>query len=239
MAPGKEIDPQDAGGVILEGIGGVIPEDALAYWRDRKPVTSKEFAKLNEAARARAFTVAGLARQDLLADLHASLLEAMKNGETFAQWKKRIPHILEEAGWTGARIETIFRTNVQTAYMAGRYKQMKEVSKSRPYWQYIAVDDDRTRPSHAVLNGMVFPVDHAFWMTNYPPNGFRCRCTVRSLSARQVEKMRLEVQTEIPHGLLYIHPVTGMETPIASVMPDKGFAVNPAVSWLEGLSQAA
>ena len=218
---------------------GVTPENALAFWRNKKPVSSAEFSKLEEAARNRAFTVAGLAQQDMLADLHASLLEAMKNGDTFAQWKKRIPEILEETGWTGTRIETIFRTNIQTAYQAGRYAQMKAVSKTRPYWQYIAVEDDRTRPEHAAMNGMVFPSDHDFWVTNYPPNGFRCRCTVRSLSARQVEKYDYEVLEKIPSDLFYTNPKTGMEIPIASVMPDKGFATNPAISWLEGLSQAA
>lgn len=228
-----------AQGVGPQNAVGVVPEDALAFWRDKKPVTSAEFAKLEEAAQARAFTVAGLAQQDLLADLHASLLEAMKSGQTFAWWKKRIPQILDETGWMGARVETIFRTNVQTAYAAGRYRQMQEVSKARPYWQYIAVMDDRTRPGHAALNGLVFPADHPFWATNYPPNGFRCRCTVRSLSARQVKKRGLEVLTEIPRDLIYIDPKTGMERLIHSIAPDDGFAVNPAKSWLEGLSPAA
>lgn len=224
---------------VEEKARGVVPEDALAFWRDKKPVSKSAFAKLDDAAKSRAFTAAGLAQQDMLADLHASLLEAMKNGETFAMWQKRILEILEETGWTGARLETIFRTNVQTAYAAGRYAQMREVSKSRPYWQYIAVGDDRTRPEHAALHGMVFPADHDFWSTNYPPNGYRCRCTVRSLSARQVEKQGLAVQTETPRDLLYTDPKTGMETHIASVMPPQGFDVNPAKSWLEGLSRAA
>lgn len=224
---------------VAEEAWGVVPEDALAFWRDKKPVSKSAFATLDDAAKSRAFTAAGLAQQDMLADLHASLLETMKNGETFATWKQRIPAILEETGWTGHRLETIFRTNVQTAYAAGRYAQMQEVSNNRPYWQYIAVGDGRTRPEHAVLHGLVFPADHDFWITNYPPNGFNCRCTVRSLSERQVEKYGLDVQTEMPSDLLYTDPVTGMEAHVASTMPPQGFDVNPAKSWFDGLSRAA
>lgn len=201
---------------------GVIPEHALEYWN-------------NEATR-RAFAVAGLAKADMVSDLHASIYEAVKNGETLESWKKRIGHILEETGWTGRRVETIFRTNVQTAYMAGRYAQMKEVSGSRPYWQYLAVGDDRTRPSHAALHRKVFHADDPFWNTNYPPNGFNCRCGVRTLSARQVKKMGLEIQEGMPRDLLYVDPKTGMEIPIANVLPDKGFANNPGKNWLAGLS---
>ena len=201
---------------------GVIPERALAYWSD--------------AATQRAFAVAGLAKQDMLAELHASIHEAIKSGETLASWKKRIGHILKETGWTGHRVETIFRTNVQTAYMAGRYAQMREVAKSRPYWQYLAVGDTRTRPNHAALSGMVFHADDPFWDTNYPPNGFRCRCAVRTLSARQVEKMGLEIREGMPRDLLYTDPKTGMEIHLASVLPDTGFAANPGKDWLAGLS---
>lgn len=69
------------------------------------------------------------------------------------------------------RVENIFRTNMQVAYSAGRYKKMQAVKASRPYWQYIAVMDKRVRPSHAILHEKVYPADHEFWSSNYPPNG--------------------------------------------------------------------
>ena len=223
------------GGGTIEA-QGVTPDKALAYWQSKRPVSASEFDKLDSAARSRAFAVAGLAKQDMAADLQVSLYEAMKNGETVEQWKRRIPDILAAQGWNGHRLENIFRTNVQTAYNAGRYAQMREVAKERPYWQYLAVGDERTRPAHAAINGMVFPADHEFWDTHYPPNGFRCRCTVRSLSARQVERQGLEIQKDTPQDLLYKDPATGMEIPIASVAPAPGFGTNPGKNWLDGLS---
>jgi hypothetical protein len=38
--------------------------------------------------------------------------------------------------------------------------------------------DDRTRPQHAALDGLILPASHEFWDEHYPPWGFNCRCTV-------------------------------------------------------------
>jgi len=34
------------------------------------------------------------------------------------------------------------------------------------------------RPEHAALNGVTLPPSDEFWESYYPPNGWRCRCTV-------------------------------------------------------------
>lgn len=72
--------------------------------------------------------------------------------------------------------------------------------------------------------------------TWYPPNGFRCRCSVASLSVRQVKERGLEVETGPPRE---VDTRTGE---IKEIRPDKGFAVNPARhAWepdMEALSGA-
>ena len=44
--------------------------------------------------------------------------------------------------------------------------------------QYRTAGDDRVRPEHAALNGVTLPPSDDFWESYYPPNGWRCRCTV-------------------------------------------------------------
>lgn len=77
-----------------------------------------------------------------------------------------------------------------SAYASGRFTEMRQPSvlKARPYWQWRAVGDDRTRPEHAAADGTVLPADHPFWKTAYPPAGYMCRCRVVSRSAKWVER---------------------------------------------------
>jgi SPP1 gp7 family putative phage head morphogenesis protein len=219
-------------------IGGNTPKEALAYWKSRAQVTGAQYKALSDQAKQRAFTVAGLARRDQVETIHTALSKAIEKGETLAQFKKRLGPLMEQQGWTGKRawrIENIYRTNMQSAYMAGRYAQMKAVAKRRPYWRYVAVKDSRTRPTHAALNGKIYPHDHDFWSAWYPPNGFRCRCTVQTLSAAQVESRGLKVETRVPSMVEPVGP-DGVKLPARPLQPDPGFHGNVGREWLSGLS---
>ena len=169
---------------------GVTPEAAIAWWKQRAKLTDAEARALTEGARQRAFYVTGLARRDLVQLVSDGIQAALENGETLDSFRERITDAIRAEGWHDRRVELIFRTNMQSAYAAGRWKKIQAVKASRPYLQYVA-RMVRTRPSHAILHRLVYPVDHEFWKTNYPPNGFRCHCHVVTLSSRQVEKRGL------------------------------------------------
>lgn len=212
------------------------PKEARAFWSDKVPVTKSEWRSLTDEAKARAFVVSGLARGDLLDAVHGSLREALDKGQTLATWKKGVAaQGLAGLGFSDVRLETIFRTNLQSAYQAGRYAQMQRTVEDRPYWRYKAVSDNRTRPTHRGLHGLVYPADHPFWDTYYPPNGYRCRCSVQSLSADQVESRGIEVQKTIPEMVTYKDPTTGFETE-TPLYPDRGFAGNVGQNWFASLS---
>ncbi len=63
------------------------------------------------------------------------------------------------------RLALIYNVNTRVAYNAGRYTQMMNNTDTHPFWQYVAVMDSRTRPSHSTLNGLVFRYDDPFWKT--------------------------------------------------------------------------
>lgn len=212
-------------------------KEAEDYWKDKVKLSSSDFRKLSDEAKSRAFAVSGMAKGDELETMFNALQKAVEGKTTFADFKKDCAAIMERRGWSTWRMENIFRTNVQNAYMAGRWKQVSRSAQMRPYGKYSAVRDSRTRPTHAALDGKVYPLDHPFWNTWWPPNGFKCRCDVITLSARQVEKQGLTVETSDPTGGL-IEPVdtrTGRKMPARPLMPDNGFAHNPGKSAFGGL----
>ncbi len=62
-----------------------------------------------------------------------------------------------------------------TGDMARQWKSY-ERNKDVANLQYVTVGDDRVRPAHALLNGIIRPKTDPFWKTNFPPNGWLCRC---------------------------------------------------------------
>lgn len=195
----------------LAAVFGLPPEEALAWFEAKGYAITWGFRDMAAPAHARAFTVAGVTRLDVLADIRAELTRALEEGTTFADFKKGLIPRLQAKGWWGRdaqtdpetgemhgkgltprRLETIFRSNVQSAYMAGRWKQQMEDRDNRPWWQYVAILDGRTRPQHRALAGRIFRWDDPFWKRFYPPLGYRCRCRTRAFTDDEIKARGLD-----------------------------------------------
>lgn len=111
-------------------------------------------------------------------------------------------------------LETIFRTQTQLAYNAGRWKADQDEAIQEILWGYYysTVGDDRVRPSHEACDGVTLPKDDPFWERFWPPNGWNCRCAVISLFS--------------PEEIVRPPLVDSDGEPIA---PDPGFGMNPGV----------
>jgi len=99
--------------------------------------------------------------------------------------KKQLAAALDRAGYgvKSNTIETLARTQTKMAYDAGRWQQNQDPVIQEILWGYIYVnpDDDRSRPTHAALDGTTLPKDHPLWAEIWPPNGYNCRCTTIEL----------------------------------------------------------
>ena len=217
-------------------------EAAVKFWRDKVVMSPSAFRKLSDEEKVRAFAVAGIAKGDELSTVYNALQAAIEKGMSFSQFKAECAEIFARRGWTGKRewrVQNIFRTNIQTAYAVGRHQQQQEMKGTFPYLQYNAVNDRRTRPTHRALDGKVFPVDHPFWSTWYPPNGYRCRCSTISLTEGQVKRMGLTVETEDPTDtpVEIADPTTGAKMTVQQLLPDPGFAHHPGKAWMETIGE--
>jgi SPP1 gp7 family putative phage head morphogenesis protein len=163
----------------------VPPQEAIDYFKGKKIVRKKAFEKLSSEARSASFTVSGVYKNDVLIGFRDELATALAEGRTQQETVKRFRDILAGAGHkqlSDFHLETVFRTNMQTAYGVGRRRSLEELKDDLPFWQYHATMDDRTRPRHAALNGMIQPHDSAFWDEHFPPWDFNCRCLVDATS---------------------------------------------------------
>ncbi len=251
--------------VNLSHAFGLAPKDAIAYFEAKGFKISWNWWETWQEAHAKAFTVAKAAKMDVLEAIREELALALKNGTTRHDFIKTLEPKLKALGWWGKqvsigpdgkeivdqlgspwRLKNIYRTNIQTAYMAGRYKSQMENSDHRPYWLYVAVLDKNTRKSHASLNGKVFHYTDPIWKTHYPPNGWGCRCRVRTLSKRALDRKGLEVEDsggrletkEVEAG---IDPITGevITKPVTTYTQPDGSTLTPDAGWNHNVGEAA
>lgn len=198
---------------------GLTPVEAVRYFRSKGIAVTENWHDLWQEAQARAFTVAGVAKLDLLQDIRGAVDAAIKEGKTEQWFLNELAPILKKKGWWGkkevtnpdtgevrhvrqgspSRLKLIYRQNTQSAYMAGRYKQQIENADAAPYLRYIAVLDQKTRPAHAALHNMVFRFDDPFWGAMYPPNGWNCRCRVAAYSESHLKRRGLKVSDSAGH----------------------------------------
>lgn len=212
------------------------PEEAIEYLRSLGLVVSEDWLSVLEAVRRNSFTVAGVARLDMLEDIRGGILKALEEGQTLNDFTAGMKELFARKGWQGVtpyRLENIFRTNIQSAYNAGRYKQMTDpyVVRRRPIWFYSAVNDSATRPEHAALHGTMRRYDDPFWDEYFPPNGYRCRCTVRTLSDEQAKTRGYEGERGAPKEGVDVRTGEIIKRP----RPDPGFAQNPFKSFWGGV----
>lgn len=206
-------------------------QNAVDFLESKEAVDAKIYKQLAKRERDRAFTVSGYTSGEILNAFLKGLADAVESGSTMESFRERMSTFLADYGYdsiTPFHADVIFRTNVQTAYMAGHYESMREAAAFRPYWQYKTAGDGAVRESHAAMADRVYSADDPIWNIWYPPNGYRCRCTVISLSRAQVKKRGLSVQKA---------PPVDIKTGRQLAMPDKGFSGNPATtSWHPDLS---
>lgn len=189
------------------------PAQTIAFLKDKGLKTSFDYKEIQHEAHQKAFTVAKIMQLDVLADVQSSLVEAMKSGKSFKKWKKEIKPILVKKGWYGEkevlnpstgeiktthigsrRLRTIFETNMRTAHATGRANNI--YASTNEYIQYTATLDSKTRPDHRAYNGIVKHRNDKFWIYNFPPNGWGCRCYIKSLSKRDLERKGLKLDAE-------------------------------------------
>lgn len=241
------------------------PAEAVAYFRQKGAAITWDWHDMERGAHSQAFTVAKATSADVLQAIQEQVNKAVSSGMTFDQFKRVLRPQLEAAGWWGKaqvldgdtgeitqvqlgsnrRLRTIYQTNVQTAYMAGRYQRYLANVENRPYWRYVAILDGRTRPAHRALHGKVFRWDDPIWQVIWPPNGWGCRCRVQALT--EAEFRRLGVPLEDGSNVISTVDVAvnkeGKTLPVQVVRyrdeagrdrifrPDPGWDYNPGAEY--------
>jgi len=203
----------------------------------------------------KAFTVAKMVDTGLLNDTYDALLQALREGQTFEQFRANIEPKMRAKGWWGRvtvtlpngtphviqlgsvhRLRRIFRTNITQALSIGQWERIQRQKAIRPWLLYQGILDSRIRPQHRLWHGTLLPVDHPWWDTHFPPNGYNCRCSVVQLSDGDIRRRGLTPTTD-PDDTPILHDVRGVGLVTLPRGVDYGFDTNPGKAHQQQLDR--
>ena len=109
-------------------------------------------------------------------DMTAMMVGADGEPLSFSNFKKVVDslNVQYNKNWT----QTEWNTATSSAQIAEKWVGYEEDAEIMPYLEFITVGDDRVRPEHQELNGIIRPVDDPFWDTYTPPIDWNDRCDV-------------------------------------------------------------
>lgn len=178
--------------------------EAAGFFRRKLNIPTKEWTDLELGEHAKGFMSAGAYNADLLADLRKITQKAIDGGMDIREFRKAFRPLVEKYGWElkgggpGWRADLIFRTNISTAYAAGRWQQFEAAGIK--YLRYVHADGVRhPRPKHLAMHGTVRLIGDAFWGVNYPPQGFRCHCRAEAVTQKEYDATP-DQQKQLPPG---------------------------------------
>ena len=190
----------------------VAPAEAIRHFENKDLFPTWSYKDIWREQHAHAFVVAKCADMDLLREIHQSIDHALKQGWSYDKWYKNIAPAMQKRGWWGKgraynpktgklepaqlgsprRLKIIFQTNMRTIHAGGRWSKTNQLHQKQPrYLQYIALRNGNRRPDHQDKQGVILPFDDPFWDHWYPPNGWNCKCTVRSYTKIQLDSRGL------------------------------------------------
>lgn len=187
----------------------------VAFFRSRKLSRSLKLAVFDDVLKAikakreldldvlaaeyepRAFQVLMGLGKDIDQKVQDAIDELISSGASTREATRTLGDVLERAGISGtspSKVETLFRTQLQVAFGAGRWQADQDPDIQEILWgyKYVTVGDDRVRPEHEAFEGVTLPKDDPFWQTAWPPNGWNCRCqAIPIFEEREIKKPSL------------------------------------------------
>lgn len=164
---------------FLEAIEDLISRDPrLANgWEDAQRVYTEEHG----------FVLAKSASRAITARVQDVVARSMRRGATVAKASEVIQDV---GGFAQAYADTVYRTNVASAYTAGRFRQARDpdVAEVVGGFTFMATRDSSTRPNHLAADGLTASTLDPVWDQLAPPLGYNCRCAIRLADVFELER---------------------------------------------------
>lgn len=175
------------------------PEEIVDYFKSKGVKISKDWKDTFKLVQNHIFTVSGAMKMDILIDFKDMIEKAIAEGLSQSDFKKQLRERFEEKGWLSKtenkklvesfRLDTIYRTNLQSAFMDGRWAGHNLNIDLAPYVINSSVLDRSTTKNCKALDKKVFRIDDKYFSQHLrPPGHYNCRRITVSLTEQLVKK---------------------------------------------------
>lgn len=187
-------------------------EEVRRYFEAKDTQVTWGWQDFATAEHAHSFTVARSAGYDVLDDIRGAVQKSISDFGSYGDFVDDLEPLLRRKGWWGRqringevvelgslrRLRTIYWANVSTARAAGEWERIQRTKRGLPFLIYELSVAEKRRPEHMGWVGVILPVDHSFWATHYPPNGWLCQCRVRQISRREALSLGYDETVDAP-----------------------------------------
>lgn len=126
--------------------------------------------------RQNAMTFAAFKNHANMADMFKLLTDANGKPRSWNDFKTEALKL--NAQYNTNWLQAEYNTAVSSARMAYNWHRIKTDFGEDTMLRYETVGDSLVREAHRKLDGIIRPMNDAFWQSFYPPNGWNCRCDV-------------------------------------------------------------
>ena len=186
----------DLGNPIIPRIPFAEAVDDLVRREPMLAGTAQDVAELYRTKHA--FALAKSAETEVTGAVQRLLSSAFKEGIPSIPTAKVIADL---GDWTRSYGHVVYRTNLNTAYTAGRMAQAQDpvVRTALPAFERYSVRDSAVRQgrkedggeNHLAAHGLLADTKDTIWSKAAPPSGYNCRCSLRLVSAGELKRRGL------------------------------------------------
>ena len=176
-------------------------EEAVQDILKRHPVIAKGWKATQEAYLKGGFAIARSSSKKITAHVQGTIAQSIKQGLSPSEATKQILDKIregdpEEFTYSRSYAETVYRTNMASAYTRGRIEQAKDPVFKRQIgaWMYVTAGDVDVRDNHQAAHKFVAATEDPVWKELRPPLGYNCRCALELVGRR--EALRKGIVTE-------------------------------------------
>ena len=215
----------------VERLGNFMSfQEMIEYLRTKIVIPPALISELEEKYYNKAFYLSRGSTFEIVNKMKSLIEKAFRQGLSTEEFINQNANALTSMGFDVKNpyyLNNVFRTNTSLSYNAGQYRSINDpiVRDVLPFWEYVAVMDNRTTEICERLNGKVYRSDDPIWNTIYPPNHFQCRSTVVALDKEIMKEEGLRVSSGMPK-----------DSSGNDILPMDGFQRNDASDYLNNNS---